>query len=285
MSIMGGRLSDYYLAQAKHYLDRPDGTGANVGWAYLDEALAYNSGDAGAIRDAKTLATPAHQLRSRLSLRIKFFDRTSRREAVAFAEQLTDSLAAGLESSGLNIKVVRPTEEAKVQPNFSLVGDVQQHTVSNSVEQNVKSSKYRSAEQDQINDEWNVVDREYESANNSLHTAQLALQGAMAGGKKNRIEEAKRQCDEEQKKVDQVRLKLDSLPKFRHIAVQTPYTYVEKINHLKATVELGFVIQDSSEAIIIPTVPILETQEKPFTILVRKVTLPVSPNFWRGLKM
>jgi hypothetical protein len=131
----------------------------------------------------------------------------------------------------------------------------------------VKSSKYRSAEQDQINDEWNVVDREYESANNSLHTAQLALQGAMAGGKKNRIEEAKRQCDEEQKKVDQVRLKLDSLPKFRHIAVQTPYTYVEKINHLKATVELGFVIQDSSEAVIIPTVPILETQEKPFTIL------------------
>jgi hypothetical protein len=167
----------------------------------------------------------------------------------------------------LNIKVVRPTEEAKVQPNFSLVGDVQQHTVSNSVEQNVKSSRYRSAEQDQINDEWNVVDRQYESANNSLHTAQLALQGAMAGGKKNRIEEAKRQCDEEQKKVDQVRIKLDSLPKFRHIAVQTPYTYVEKVNHLKATVELGFVIQDSSEAIIIPTVPILETQEKPFTIL------------------
>ena len=267
MSILGGRLSDYYLAQAKHYLDRPDGTGANVGWAYLDEALTYNSADAGAIRDAKTLAAPAHQLRSRLSLRIKFFDRTSRREAVAFAEQLTDSLAAGLESSGLNLKVVRPTEEAKVQPNFSLVGDVQQHTVSNSVEQNVKSSKYRSAEQDQINDEWNVVDRQYESANNSLHTAQLALQGAMAGGKKNRIADAKRQCDEEQKKVDEVRLKLDSLPKFRHVAVQTPYTYVEKVNHLKATVELGFVIQDSSEATIIPTVPILETQEKPFTIL------------------
>ena len=117
---------------------------------------------------------------------------------------MTDSLAAGLEASGLNIKVIRPNEETKVQPNFNLVGDVLQHTVSNSVEQNVKSSKYRSAEQDQINDEWNVVDREYESANNSLHTAQLALQGAMAGGKKNRIEEAKRQCEEEQKKVDQV---------------------------------------------------------------------------------
>jgi hypothetical protein len=267
MAILGGRLSDYYLAQAKHYLDRPDGTGANVGWLYLEEALAYNRADAGAIHDAMTVANPAHQLRSKLSLRVKFFDRTSRREAVAFAEQLTDSLAAGLESSGLNIKVVRPTEETKVQPNFNLVGDVQQHTVSNSVEQNVKASKFRSAEQDQINDEWNLVDREYESANNSLHTAQLALQGAYAGGKKNVIAEAKRQCDEAQKKVDAVRIKLDSLPKFHHVAVQTPYTYIEKINHLKATVELGFVIRDSSEAVIIPTVPVLETQEKPFTVL------------------
>ena len=38
--------------------------------------------------------------------------------------------------------------------------------------------------------------------------------------------------------------------------IERPYTYVEKINHLKATVELGFVIQDTSEAIIIPNVPI-----------------------------
>ena len=54
MEILGGRLGDYYLARAKHYLDRPDGTGANVGWAYLEEALAYNRADAGAIRDEMT---------------------------------------------------------------------------------------------------------------------------------------------------------------------------------------------------------------------------------------
>ena len=90
--------------------------------------------------------------------------------------------------------------------------------------------------------------------------------------------------------MDAVRIKLDALPKFRHVAVQAPYTYIEKINHLKATVELGFVIQDSSEAVIIPTVPILETQEKPFTVLenvkpddamgVRaEVRLPARPQF------
>ena len=267
MAILGGRLSEYYMALAKHYLDRPDGTGANVGWAYLEEALQYNRSDAGSIHDEMTLANPAHQLRSRLSLRVTFRDRTSRREAVDFAPQLTDSLAAGLESSGLNIKVVRPNEETKVQPNFYLVGDVQQNTISNFVERNAKSSKYRSGEQDQINDDWNAADRDYESANMALQTAQRTLEGAAARGKKGQIEDAKRQADEAQKKVEAARIKRDALPKFRHIVVERPYTYTEQVDHLKATVELGFVIQDSSEAVIIPTVPILETQEKPFTVL------------------
>ncbi len=268
MTILGGRLSDYYLAQAKHYLDRPEGTGANVGWAYLEEALHYNRADAGAIHDEMTLANPAHQLRSRLSLRVTFRDRTSRREAVDFAAQLTDSLAAGLESSGLNIKVVRPNEETKVQPNFHLVGDVQQHTISNFVERNAKSSKYRSGEQDQVNDDWNAADREYESANMALQTDQRALEGAEARGKKNQIADAKRQTDgSTEESMEAARIKLDALPKFRHVVMERPYTYTEQINHLKATVELGFVIQDTSESVIVPTVPIPETQEQTFTVL------------------
>jgi hypothetical protein len=111
------------------------------------------------------------------------------------------------------------------------------------------------------------VDREYESANLALQTDQRALEGAEVRGKKGQINDAKRQAEEAQKKVEAVRVKLDALPKFRHVVIERPYTYTEKINHLKATVELGFVIQDSSEAVIIPTVPILETQEKPFTVL------------------
>jgi hypothetical protein len=267
MAILGGRLSEYYLGQAKHYLDRPDGTGANVGWAYLEEALQFNRADAGAIHDAMTLANPAHQLRSRLSLRVTFRDRTSRREAVNFAEQLTDSLAAGLESSNLNIKVVRPTETTAVKPNFLLVGDVLQNTQSNSIERTAKQSKYRSGEQDQVNDDWNAADREYESANLALQTDQRALEGAEVRGKKGAIEDAKRQAAEAQKKVEAARIKLDSLQKFRHVVIERPYTYTEQINHLKATVELGFVIQDTTENVIIPNLQIDETQEKAFTVL------------------
>jgi hypothetical protein len=267
MAILGGRLSDYYLAQAKHYNDRPDGTGANVGWVYLEEALAYNRADAGPIHDAMTVANPAHQLRSKLSFRVTFRDRTSRREAIDFATQLTDSLAAGLESSGLNIKIVRPNDETKVQPNFRLVGDVQQHTISDFVETNTKSSKYRSGEQDQVNEDWNAADRDYESANMALQTAQRALEGAEVRGKKSQIADAKREADEAQKKVEAARIKLDGLQKFRHVVMERPYTYTEQVNHLKGTVELGFTIQDNSEAILVPNVPILETQEKLFTVL------------------
>ncbi len=164
----------------------------------------------GAIHDAMTLANPAHQLRSKFSFRVTFRDRTSRREAVDFAGQLTDSLAAGLDSSGLNIKVVRPTEETKVQPNFRLVGDVLQHTISNFVERNTKPSKYRSGEQDQVNEDWAAADREYESRNMTLQTDQRALEGAEAGGKKNKIADAKRQTDEAQKKSGGARAKRDA---------------------------------------------------------------------------
>jgi hypothetical protein len=267
MMILGGKLSDYYMAQANRYLGRPDGTGANVGWRYLEEALLYNRSDANPIHDAMTVANQAHQLRSKLSIKVTFRDRTSRREAVDFAPQLTDALAAGLESSSLNIKVIRPNEETKVQPNFFLVGDVLQRSIANSVETNTKPSKYRSGGQDQINEDWAAAEREYESASLTLETDRRALEGAEAGGKKNKIADAKRQAEETQKKVEAAAVKRDTLPKFRHISIEQPYTYTEQIVHLKAIVELGFVIQDTSESVIIPTVPILEPQEQTFTLL------------------
>ena len=118
-----------------------------------------------------------------------------------------------------------------------------------------------------MNEDWNAADRDYESANMALQTDQRALEGAEVRGKKSQIADAKRQADEAQKKVEAARIKLDSLQKFRHVVMERPYTYTEQVNHLKGTVELGFMIQDNSEAVLIPTVPILETQEKPFTVL------------------
>jgi hypothetical protein len=267
MQALGEILSAYYLVLAKHYLDRPDGTGANVGWTYLAQALQYKGADAGAVRDEMTRANAAHQLRSKLSIRVTFRDQTSRSEAVAFAEQLTDSLATGLESSSVNIKVIRPNEVTAIPPNFTLVGDVMQNAKSNSIERSAKESKYRSGELEITDPQWSAANREYESATLALETDQRALEGAEARGKKNQIADAKNQVAAATKQVEAAHIKLDSLPKTRSQQIERPYTYTEQINHLKATVELQFRILDTASSPIVPMVPIPETQEKSFTTL------------------
>jgi hypothetical protein len=89
----------------------------------------------------------------------------------------------------------------------------------------------------------------------------------MAGGKKNRIAEAQRQTDEAQKKVLETQEKRDALPHFRHVSMEQPYTYTEATHLLKAAVELGFVIQDTSDRVIVPTVTIPRTEEQTYVVL------------------
>jgi hypothetical protein len=267
MTALGEVLSSYYLAQAKYYLDRPDGTGANVGWMYLSEALQYKGSTADAVRDEITRATPIHLLRSKLSISVRFRDQTSRRDAVDFAQQLTDSLATGLESSNLNISVFRPNDTTAVHPNFALVGDVLQNTESNSTEKTAKTSKYRSGKEEKPNEDWNAANRDYESATIALSTAQASLQGAIARGKKGQIADENKQVADATKKVLAAREKLDSLQKTHTEDVESPYTYTEQVNHLKATVELQFRIEDTTGNAVVQPIPILETEEKPVTIL------------------
>ena len=122
-------------------------------------------------------------------------------------------------------------------------------------------------EQDQVNDDWAAADREYQAASLTLETDRRVLEGAKAGGKKNRIADAERQTAEAQKKVMEALAKRDALPHFRHVSTEQPYTYTEATHPLKATVELGFVIQDTSERVIVPTVTIPETQEQTYVVL------------------
>ena len=173
MRSLGDDLSDYYLTRAKHFVGLPAGTGVNVGWYYLNEALQYTHSNVSDIRAEMNAASAAHDLRSRLSISVSFIDRTSTPEGVNFAELLTDSLATGLETSSSDtVKVVRPNESPGVPANFALSGEVLQNTVSTTPgEKNTKNSLYR-AEQELINPEWSAANRDYENANLSLTTAQ-----------------------------------------------------------------------------------------------------------------
>lgn len=243
---LADKLSEYYLQQAKRYMEKPLGSGAGLGWSYLDKALVYQASNLSAVRDERTRAAAAYQMRSRLSIRVVFRDQTSRRDSAGFAEQLADAMATGLETSGLPVRVTRPGENPAFEPNFQLVGDVLLHRHTAVPTSKPKDSKYRVGEQEIPNDNWNKANREYESASLDLQRAQGALQGATAHGKKKEIADANNQVSAAQKRVEEVHAKLDAIPKTIPVDIIKPYTYTEKDIDLTAGVDLQFRINDST---------------------------------------
>ena len=254
ISILGDDLSNYYLQQGKKYVEKPDGTGVNVGWTYLEEALQYKSqSNLGAIHDEMATARAAYLLKSRLSVKVVFRDQTSRRDAGNFPAQLTDALATGLESSGLDVRVIRQQDTTPVQPNFQLVGDVLQHEMLKSQENIPKESKYRFGQQEIPNEAWVDANRDYEHANNDLETARSILQGAQAHGKKNEIKDAQKVVDDDEKKVEDLHDKLDAIPKTKMQDEERPYNYTQVVYHLRISIQVQFQILDSaSEEVVQP---------------------------------
>ncbi|HZP05732.1 MAG TPA: hypothetical protein VFB43_12600 [Terracidiphilus sp.] len=268
IAILGEDLSTYDLQQGKRYAEKPDGTGVNVGWVYLTEALQYKSPtDSGAIHDEMTTVRTAHLLKSRLSVKVDFRDQTSRRDAVDFATQLTDALATGLESSGLTVKVIRPQETTPVQPNFQLVGDVLQHEMGKSESITPKESMYRFGQEEIPNEVWNEANRAYEHANNDLEAARSVLQGAQAHGKKNEIKAANETVQEDEKKVEDLHARLDEIPKLKRQDVERPYTYSQVTYRLKIAVGLQFRILDSSGEEVVQRIPIQSDDAKEYSVL------------------
>ena len=245
IDLLAETISDHYLEVAKRYLEKPLGSGVGLAWLYLDLAQQYkpNRDD---VRDERTRSTATHQMRSKLSISVVFRDQTSRRDSAGFAEQLSDAIATGLEASSLPMRVVRSNDVKTAEPNFQLVGDVLQHrpTITPTVE--AKESKYRFSSRDVPNEDWNKMNREYEGANQELESAQKALEGAQAHGKKKEISEANDRVTAAEKKVQEAHRKLDSIPKTNPEDIVKPYSYTKKSIDLKAVVELGFRIVDST---------------------------------------
>jgi len=267
MDDLGDKLSVYYLAEAKRYLNKPLGTGAGVGWSYLEKALRYKASNLDAVRDERTKASDAYQMRSRLSIRVEFRDQTSRRDSAGFADQLTDSIATGLETSGLPVKVIRPNETPSFEPNFQLIGDVLQHGHTTGSTSTPKQSHYRAGEEAAPTEEWNKANREHEAATLELQTAQQALEGAMAHHKGNEIKEAKSSVAAATKKVEDASVKLDSIPATLPVDVIKPYTYTEKQVELGAFVELRFQIFDFSKNLVGDTVAVKKTDHAEYSFL------------------
>ncbi len=264
---LANRLSEYYLQQAKRYMDKPLGSGAGLGWSYLDKALQYKASNLEAVRDEMTMAASAYQLRSRLSIRVVFRDQTSRRDSAGFADQLADAIATGLEASGLPVRVIRPGETPSLEPTFQLIGDVIQHARTIASTSTPKDSKYRAGEQEVPNPEWNAANRDYEAANLELQSAQQALPAIVTRGKKKEIADANERITEAQKKVVEVHAKLDLIPKTVPVDIVKPYTYTQKDSSLGAVVQLQFRIIDASGNQVESNVSVSRDANQKFTQL------------------
>ena len=222
LDLIAQTLSDYYVAQAKRYLDKPLGSGVGLAWLYLNEAQQYQS-NRDDIRDERTKNSAIHNVRSTLSIKVVFRDQTSRRDSAGFADQLSDAIATGLETTNLPVRIVRAADATPVEPNFQLIGDVLEHRPVTKVGVESVDSEYRAAEREIPNEEWNQANRDYEAANLDLQKAQKLLEGAQAHGKKKEMSVANTAVEDAQKRVEEYHRKLDSIPKTTLSDVVKPY--------------------------------------------------------------
>ena len=266
LDLISQTLSDYYVAQAKRYLDKPLGSGVGLAWLYLNEAQQYQS-NRDDIRDERTKNSAIHNVRSTLSIKVVFRDQTSRRDSAGFADQLSDAIATGLETTNLPVRIVRAADATPVEPNFQLIGDVLEHRPVTKVGIESIDSEYRAGEREIPNEEWNQANRDYEAANLDLQKAQKVLEGAQAHGKKKEIAEANTTVEDAQKRVEASHLKLDSIPKTTLSDVVKPYSYTRKTIDLSAVVEVGFRIVDSNGDTIAMTPSVKNTAQKQFVVL------------------
>jgi len=271
-------LSDYYVARAKIYLDKPLGSGVGIAWLYLQQAQKYqpNRDD---IRDERTKYSSVHNIRSTLSIKVVFRDQTSRRESSGFADQLSDAIATGLETTTLPVRIIRAADTTPIDANFQLIGDVVEHRPVAKPSIESLDSEYLVGTRDIPNEEWNKANREYETAKEILQQAQKNLDTANLHGKKKDISAAQQTVDDAQKKADALGRQLDSVPKTKMFDIVKPYSYTKRTIDLSAIVELGFRITDSSGSVIASNPSIKKQSEKQFTVLEN-----VKPEDTKGVK-
>jgi hypothetical protein len=260
-------LSVYLVEQAKHFLTKPGGSGTELGWTYLQEARQYKASNMDVVRDAIVAATPAHAMRSKLSIRVQFRDQTSQRDSQGFAGQLENAIITGLESSVVPVKVVRAGETAAVDPDFELDGDVLDHHLSVVPTIEPMESEYRSGEEQVPSDIWNKANRASESAEEELKTAQARLEGAEASKKSGSIKQANRDVLAAQRKVQSAHEFLDSTPKTITRDIIRPYTYHRRIINITGVIQLQFRIGDSLGDQTTNRVPVSREEHKKDVIL------------------
>jgi len=244
---LSAKISAYYREQANRYLQKPEGSGAGVGWLYLKQAVHYGTTDVDSLKDQMARYEALYRRRNQLSVGIVVRDQTSRRDSHGFADQLADAISSGLDSSGLPIMVVRdPAELPEAQqPDFTLVGQVMEHRMIKKANLEAPESKYRAGTHETKRPEWLQIESDYESAQQKLSSAQHVLDEDQGEHKKKQaIADDKDAVQVAQKNVDELQQKLETTEQNRIETVVESYHYTKKTIDLAATAEIEIEFHD-----------------------------------------
>jgi hypothetical protein len=270
---LAGKISSYYIDQARKRFDKPSGSGVGLGWLYLREAQRYDA-KLGIVKDQlkdmTAMYAPVYQRRAQLSVGIVIRDQTSRRDSVGFADQMAAAIAHGLEPSGVPVDLARRPADAgdAAQPAFLLVGEILEHRVVKNAGLETLPSKYRAGTHEVKSPAWLQVNSDYEAAQQQLAAAQHALADAQTQHKKKEvIAAASDAVQQAQQHADELRHKLETTDQTRVEAVVEPYQYTKKTVDLTASIDLAFRINDRTGNVIEPAVTVHKDSHKSAVVL------------------
>lgn len=248
LELVSDKIAEYYLAQGLKSIEKPRGTGVALGYLLLLEGQRFKP-DNENLRNAITKYAPEYDTRGKASIFVQFRDQTSRRDSLGFADQLSDTVASRLESSGARgVKVLArnrdltdPTTATGAQlANFLLAGDIIQHRVDKKTDTQKLVSHYRAGTREVKSAQWIEAKRAVDDAQREYERIAEANKAIYARNKKKEIELAQKMFDDQSKKVSAARSRLDSIQETELQDIIQPYNYTKRVYTYDAVVEVAY---------------------------------------------
>lgn len=253
LDVVDERISNYYVEQAQKQFAKPRGLGSGLGWMLLKEAQRFKP-DLDAVRELMIRFGPQYDTRAKLSIAVRVRDHTSRRDSPGYADQVADTIAAGLDGAGLpGVKVIArqdpggdvTAEPNAYLPNITLTGDILDHRVDHKVSTEGMTSHYRSGRREVRNPAWSAAKEKYETLTQDLTHARDFQYVHASALKKKELAESERNIADLTQKADVAKKEMGAIPETLLEDVILPYNYTRRTVQLNAVVAVGFLVLDS----------------------------------------
>lgn len=253
LDLVSDAVGDYYQKQAQRLLDKPRGSGIGLGWLLVKEGQRYKP-EMEALKDQISKYAPDYDTKGKLSVAIYFRDQTSRRDSLGFADQLADTVASGLETSGLTgIKTLtrkdRNAMEADVSAgaafsNLQLVGDIIRHQVDKKQETQRLTSRYRAGHREVKAPEWIEMSGKVAAAERDYERDRDAFNAALARLNKKQQAATARELDRKAAVIAEMKQKLIAIPETQLQTITESYTYTKRTISYVSSVEVALRLVD-----------------------------------------